>query len=57
VQAKLVAALSNNLQDGTGDDVEFQRRAKVAELLLKEEDIVSNERIATMQMQSKIRQP
>jgi len=57
VQAKLVAALATNLQDGTGDDVEFQRRAKVAELLLKEEDIVSNERIATMQMQSKIRQP
>ena len=57
VQAKLVAALSNNLQDGTGDDVEFERRAKIAELLLKEEDIVSNERIATMQMQSKIRQP
>jgi len=57
VQAKLVAALSTNLQDGTGDDVEFERRAKIAELLLKEEDIVSNERIATMQMQSKIRQP
>ena len=57
VQAKLVAALSTNLQDGTGDDVEFERRAKIAELLLKEEDIVSNERIAAMQMQSKIRQP
>ena len=57
VQAKLVAALATNLQDGTGDDVEFERRAKIAELLLKEEDIVSNERIATMQMQSKIRQP
>ena len=57
VQAKLAAALSNNLQAGTQDDVEFERRAKVAELLLKEADIKSNEDIARMQMQSKTRQP
>ena len=53
VQAKLAAALSNNLQAGNGDDIEFERRAKVAELLLKEKDIQSNERIASMQMQNK----
>ena len=53
VQAKLAAALSNNLQSGNGDDIEFERRAKVAELLLKEKDIQSNERIASMQMQNK----
>ena len=52
-QAKLAAALSNNLQAGEADDKEFERRAKVAELLLKEEDIVSNERIASMQMLNK----
>ena len=52
-QAKLAAALSNNLQAGDGDDAEFAKRAKIAELMLKEKDIVSNERIATMQMKSK----
>ena len=53
VKAKLVAAISSNLQSGTADDAEFARRAKIAELLLKEEDIKSNERIATMQMETK----
>jgi len=57
VQAKLAAALSNNLQAGTQDDVEFERRAKVAELLLKEADIKSNEDIARMQMQYKNQTP
>jgi hypothetical protein len=53
VQAKMAAALSTNLQAGDADDAEFQKRAKVAELMLKEEDISSNERIAMMQMQNK----
>jgi hypothetical protein len=57
VQAKLAAALSNNLDAGDADDKEFARRAKVAELLLKEKDIDSNERIAVTQMQAKTRQP
>ena len=56
VKAKLAAALSSNLQAGVQDDIEFERRAKVAELLLKERDIQSNERIATMQMQAKRQQ-
>jgi hypothetical protein len=56
VQAKLAAALSTNLQEGTADDSEFARRAKVAELLLKEEDIKSNERIAMAQMAGKMQQ-
>ena len=56
VKAKLAAALSSNLQSGVQDDLEFERRAKVAELLLKERDIQSNERIATMQMQAKRQQ-
>ena len=50
VQAKLAAALSTNLEAGSADDAEFARRAKVAELMLKEEDIKSNERIAMAQM-------
>ena len=56
VQAKLAAALSTNLEAGSADDAEFARRAKVAELMLKEEDIKSNERIAMAQMSSKMQQ-
>jgi hypothetical protein len=58
-QAKLVAALSNNLND-QNESADFERRAKIADLMLKEkdlhlkaEDISSNERIATAQMQHK----
>ena len=57
VKAKLVAALSTNLQAGSGDESEFAQRAKIAELVLKEADIKSNERIAVMQMGNKNRQP
>ena len=53
VQAKMAAALSNNLEAGKADDAEFARRAKVAELMLKREDIKSNERIAAMQTASR----
>ena len=53
VKAKLAAALSTNLQEGNADEDEFAKRAKIAELMLKERDIVSNERIATMQMMNK----
>lgn len=53
VKAKLAAALSTNLQQGSQDDAEFARRAKIAELMLKEKDIQSNERIATLQMINK----
>jgi hypothetical protein len=53
VKAKLAAALSTNLQEGNADENEFAKRAKIAELMLKERNIVSNERIATMQMMNK----
>ena len=53
VQAKLAAAISTNLQAGSADDAEFAKRAKMAELLLKEQDIKSNERIAMAQMATK----
>jgi hypothetical protein len=53
VQAKLAAALSTNLQSGNADEAEFAKRAKIAELMLKEKDIESNERIAMTQMARK----
>ena len=53
VKAKLAAALSTNLQAGNADEAEFAKRAKITELMLKEKDISSNERIAMMQMQNK----
>ena len=42
--------LSTNLQPGDEDEKEFQRRAKIAELLLKERSIASDERIVNKQM-------
>ena len=56
-QAKLVAALSNNLDAGSADEKAMEQRFKMAELLLKDKDIMSNERIAAMQMQNRNRQP
>jgi hypothetical protein len=53
VQAKMAAALSTNLQTGNADEAEFAKRAKIAELMLKEKDIDSNERIASIQMMNK----
>jgi hypothetical protein len=60
VKAKLVAALSTNLDAGQGDDREFERRVKVADLLLKEKtlnlkavDSAQNREIVKMQMNSK----
>ena len=60
VKAKLVAALSTNLKEGEGDDKEFERRVKVADLLLKEKtlnlkavDSAQNREIVKMQMASK----
>ena len=51
-QAKVVASLSNNLnEDNEGAD--FERRARIAELMLKEKDIESNHDIARMQMAQK----
>ena len=49
----MAAAISTNLQAGSADDAEFAKRAKIAELLIKDKDIQSNERIAMMQMQNK----
>ena len=53
VKAKMAAALSNNLQAGNADNAEFEKRARIADLMLKEADIKSNERIAAMQVSSR----
>jgi hypothetical protein len=53
VKAKLAAALSTNLKAGTEDDIEFARRAKMAELMLKEKEIDTNAEITRMQMSAK----
>jgi hypothetical protein len=51
-QAKIVSALSTNL-DEDNESKDFARRVKMTELMLKQEDINSNERIAALQMASK----
>ena len=50
--ARMIAALSNNLDDDN-EGKDFERRAKIAELMLTEKDITSNENIAKMQMDMK----
>ena len=52
-QAKIIAALSNNLNENN-EGADFERRLKLAELALKQEDIRSNERIATLQTRAKL---
>ena len=49
VKAKVISALSNNLDDNA-EGKDFEQRARIAELMLKEKDISSNENIAKMQM-------
>ena len=51
LQMKAVTAASTNLNDRTTG--EFEQRLKLADRMLKEEDIKSNERIAAMQMARK----
>jgi len=60
-KARLVAALSNNIKEGDADDKEFARRAKVAELMmkekeidLKEKDLAQNLEIVNKQMQNSL---
>jgi hypothetical protein len=58
-QAKVISALTNNL-DENAEDKSFERRVKLAELMLQEKDIDSNKEIARMQTAAsmmKTRQP
>lgn len=52
MKVKMISALSNNL-DEDQEGADFERRAKIAELMLKERDIESNENIARMQVDAK----
>jgi hypothetical protein len=45
-----IRAISSNLQAGNADDKEFEKRAKLADLLLKEREIASKEAIVAKQM-------
>ena len=51
-RARVIAALSNNLNEDN-ETADFERRVRLAELMLKEKDIDSNERIAIAQMRAK----
>lgn len=51
-KARMISALSNNLDDEQ-EGKDFEKRARIAELMLKEKDITSNENIAKMQMEMK----
>ena len=48
-RARVIAALSNNLNENN-ESADFERRVRLAEIMLKEKDIDSNERIAMAQM-------
>jgi hypothetical protein len=50
VQNDRIRAVSSNIQPGNQDDKEFEKRAKIAELVLKERDIASKERMVDKQM-------
>ena len=61
IKAKQIAALSTNLEAGDSDDKEFERRVKVADLMLKEknidlkeQDIMQNREIVKMQMKNNL---
>jgi hypothetical protein len=51
-QAKMIAALSNNL-DEDQETADFERRVRLADIMLKEKDIDSNMEITRMQMEAK----
>jgi len=52
-RARVISAVSNNLdEDQEGKD--FERRMQLAEIMLKEKDIDSNERIAEKQMMANV---
>lgn len=54
-RARVIAALSNNLNENN-ESADFERRVRLAEIMLKEKDIDSNERIAMAQMASNTKQ-
>lgn len=54
VEAKVLASVSKNLpQQGDQANIEFDRRVKIAELMLKEADLKNNTKIVELQMSDK----
>ncbi len=51
-KARIISALSTNLNDNA-EDKDFERRMKLADLMLREEDLRQNERIVEKQMAMK----
>jgi hypothetical protein len=49
LKAKVISSLSTNIE-GENADKEFEKRAKIAELMLKEEDIKNKGKIVELQM-------
>ena len=57
VQAKMAASLTKNLpNEDDANQREFDKRAKIAELMLKEADIKNKSKIVEMQMSDKRQQ-
>jgi hypothetical protein len=54
-KARIISAIAGNL-DEDNEAKDFERRMQIADLMLKEKDIESNERIADKQMQTKLRE-
>ena len=55
VEAKVISAVSRNLPDeGNAANAEFDRRVKIAELMLKEADLKNNTKIVELQMADKV---
>jgi hypothetical protein len=53
-EAKVISSISRNLpQQGNEANVEFDRRVKIAELMLKEADLKNNTKIVELQMSNK----
>lgn len=52
VKAKIIGSISTNI-NGQNQDGEFEKRAKIAELMLKEKDINNKGKIVEMQMHEK----
>jgi hypothetical protein len=50
LKAKVISSLSTNI-DGENQDQEFEKRAKIADLMLREKDIDNRGKIVELQMQ------
>jgi hypothetical protein len=53
LKAKVISSLSTNI-DGQNQDQEFEKRARIADLMLKEKDIDNKGKIVELQMQKSV---